>query len=280
MRVHWGWAYDGVNGSIPRNTGAECANYLTTTRHIVESLIIVPLAIIIHKYGMSKLPKVNINYAASDRIVFGKQLLLITMTFLLGLEMGFKLCTRSAIFILNPCHVTSMLQVYLLAAKPSKWTTTLFRIHINFLNGPLLAFLFPEHESRRITFELPTYYIQHGLMFVIPAYLLRHGGMKLKASLHLNVLLLFINPSKNRQSMWKTITWLCIVRGFFVTFFLNLSWLVNFILFITSSSLKYRVLEILQDLMWQKSSQISATTLLLMGSSCFITMDFWKFLPW
>lgn len=221
MRVHWGWAYDGVNGSIPRNTGAECANYLTTTRHIVESLIIVPLAIIIHKYGMSKLPKVNINYAASDRIVFGKQLLLITMTFLLGLEMGFKLCTRSAIFILNPCHVTSMLQVYLLAAKPSKWTTTLFRIHINFLNGPLLAFLFPEHESRRITFELPTYYIQHGLMFVIPIYLLRHGGMKLKASLRFNVLLKFIDPSRNLQTMQKSTIWLCIVRGFFVTFFLK-----------------------------------------------------------
>ncbi|XP_031633790.1 transmembrane protein 164 isoform X2 [Contarinia nasturtii] len=116
------------------------------------------------------------NFSRYDGIVCGKQLLLITMTFLLGLEMGFKLCTRTAIYILNPCHVTSMLQIYLLAAKPSKWTTTLFRIHVNYLNGPLLAFLFPEHDSRKITFELATYYIQHGLMFVIPAYLLRHGG--------------------------------------------------------------------------------------------------------
>lgn len=176
MKMHWGWAYDGVNGSIPRNTGFECVNYLTTTRHIAESLILIPVAIVIFKFGMSKLPPLQINYSGTDRIVFGKQLLLITMTALLGLEMGFKLCTRTAIYILNPCHVTSMLQVYLLSAKPSKWTTTLFRIHINYLNGPLLAFLFPEHESRKITFELPTYYIQHGLMFVIPVYLLRHGG--------------------------------------------------------------------------------------------------------
>lgn len=203
--MHWGWAYDGVNGSIPRNTGFECVNYLTTTRHIAESLILIPVAIVIFKFGMSKLPPLQINYSGTDRILFGKQLLLIIMTALLGLEMGFKLCTRTAIYILNPCHVTSMLQgnklccfssslkymcasfydlpcffftfkVYLLAAKPSKWTTTLFRIHINYLNGPLLAFLFPEHESRKITFELPTYYIQHGLMFVIPVYLLRHGG--------------------------------------------------------------------------------------------------------
>lgn len=174
--MHWGWAFDGVNGSIPRNTGPECANYLSTTRHITESLIMVPAAMLILNYGRSKLPPLHVDYKAADRIVFGKQLLLITMTFLLGLEMGFKLCTRTAIYILNPCHITSMLQVYLLAAKPSKWTSTLFRIHLHFLNGPLLAFLFPEHDSRRITFELPTYYIQHGLMFVIPIYLLRHGG--------------------------------------------------------------------------------------------------------
>lgn len=174
--MHWGWAFDGVNSSIPRNTGPECVNYLSTARHIVESLLIIPAGMLILKYGMSKLPPLHINYNGTDRIVFGKQLLLITMTFLLGLEMGFKLCTRTAIYILNPCHITSMMQVYLLAAKPSKWTTTLFRIHINYLNGPLLAFLFPEHDSRKITFELPTYYIQHGLMFVIPIYLLRHGG--------------------------------------------------------------------------------------------------------
>lgn len=174
--MHWGWAYDGVNASIPRNTGPECVNYLTTTRHIIESAIIVPLAICTFKYGLSKLPPLHINYDGTNRIVFGKQLLLIMMTGLLGLEMGFKLCTRSFIYIMNPCHITSMLQVYLLAAKPSKFTTTLFRMHINFLNGPLLAFLFPELDSRRITFELPTYYVQHGLMFVIPLYLLRHGG--------------------------------------------------------------------------------------------------------
>lgn len=174
--MHWGWAYDGVNGSIPRNTGPECVEYLSTKRHIIESAVMIPLAIVIFKSGLARLPPIRFNYESSDRIVALRQLLLITMSALLGLEMGFKLCTRTAIYILNPCHVTSMLQVYLLAAKPNKWTTTLFRIHINYLNGPLLAFLFPEHDSRRITFELPTYYMQHGLMFVIPFYLIRQGG--------------------------------------------------------------------------------------------------------
>lgn len=174
--MSWAWAYDGVNSSIPRSTGLECVEYLTIRRHIVESAILVPLSIYLLKYGLSKIHPIRINYNDTDKILFGKQLLLVTMAALLGLEMGFKLCTRTAIFILNPCHITSMLQVYLLAAKPNKWTTAIFRIHVNYLNGPLLAFLFPEHDSRRITFELPTYYVQHGLMFVIPIYLLRLGG--------------------------------------------------------------------------------------------------------
>lgn len=43
------------------------------------------------------------------------------------------------------------LQLYLLAAKPSKLVTALFRLQLNFMNGPLLAFVFPETESRIVS---------------------------------------------------------------------------------------------------------------------------------
>ncbi|KAJ6632977.1 Transmembrane protein, partial [Pseudolycoriella hygida] len=142
MKLTWGWAFDGVNASIPRNTGPECAEYLSIKRHWIE----------------------------------GRQLLLIAMTFTLGMELGFKLSQRSVIYILNPCHITSIIQIYLLSARPCKSTTALFRIHLNYLNGPLLAFLLPEIESRTIPFEACTYYVQHGLMFIIPVYLMRQGG--------------------------------------------------------------------------------------------------------
>lgn len=70
----------------------------------------------------------------------------------------------------------SRAQIYLLIAKPSKFTTGLFRLQLNYLNGPLLAYLFPEIESRRVALERHTYYVQHGLMFIIPVYLLQEGG--------------------------------------------------------------------------------------------------------
>jgi len=42
-------------------------------------------------------------------------------------------------------------QLYLLAADPSPTVTAIFRIHLNLLNGPLLAYLFPETESRVVS---------------------------------------------------------------------------------------------------------------------------------
>ncbi|XP_012288134.1 transmembrane protein 164 isoform X2 [Orussus abietinus] len=44
------------------------------------------------------------------------------------------------------------------------------------MNGPFLAYAFPETESRRIFADKALYYIQHALMVVIPYYLLRIGG--------------------------------------------------------------------------------------------------------
>ncbi|KAG7208321.1 hypothetical protein KM043_014557 [Ampulex compressa] len=114
-------------------------------------------------------------YMNQDRV--GRRVLLIIMSLVFGMEIGFKFSSRTVIYILNPCHITTVLQLYLLAADPSPTVTAIFRIHLNFLNGPLLAYLFPETESRRIFADKAMYYIQHGLMIVIPYYLLRLGGV-------------------------------------------------------------------------------------------------------
>uniref|UniRef100_A0A2A4K0N5 Transmembrane protein 164 n=1 Tax=Heliothis virescens TaxID=7102 RepID=A0A2A4K0N5_HELVI len=169
------WAYSGANKAVPRNVGPECAFFLTTKRQIIETLIVVALCVYI---SIKTFPRLCIpqdtNYVKSDR--GGKRLLLILLSLLWGMEIGFKFASRTVIYLLNPCHVTTLIQIYLLSAPPSKTVTALFRIHLNLLNGPLLAFLFPETASRKIFAEAALYWIQHGMMFVIPYYLLRIGG--------------------------------------------------------------------------------------------------------
>ena len=41
-------------------------------------------------------------------------------------------------------------QIYLLAAPPSSLVTKLFRVHINLLNGAILALLFPVTNTRLV----------------------------------------------------------------------------------------------------------------------------------
>lgn len=44
----------------------------------------------------------------------------------------------------------------MLAAKPSKIVTALFRFHLNLMNGPVLAYMFPETDTRIVSITIFT----------------------------------------------------------------------------------------------------------------------------
>ncbi|CAG9768653.1 unnamed protein product [Ceutorhynchus assimilis] len=166
----------GIDMSISKYAGIECIEYVNLTwRRIETSLILVAcLYLFCWSYPKCTLPS-KITYNEKDRT--GRRVLLILICLCWGMEIGFKCASRTLIYLLNPCHITTAMQIYLLAAKPSKAVTTVFRIHLNYLNGPLLAIVFYETETRLLPFEATVYWIQHLMMFVVPYYLLRIGGV-------------------------------------------------------------------------------------------------------
>ncbi|XP_065311524.1 transmembrane protein 164 isoform X3 [Dermacentor albipictus] len=108
----------------------------------------------------------------------GKRCLLVLLCLVFGMELGFKFASRTVIYILNPCHIITMLQIVMLAAPPTSCLlTVLFRVHIHWLNGPLLALLFPVLNTRLLPLEQEVYWVQHGLMLAVPCYLMRLGGV-------------------------------------------------------------------------------------------------------
>ncbi|KAJ8680975.1 hypothetical protein QAD02_016762 [Eretmocerus hayati] len=171
------WAYIGVNASIPRNVGPECASYLSPKRRVIETFFvsIYIVAIIIWSLRRISIPKLVPHTHHGRR---GKIFLLTTMCLVFGVEIGFKLAGRTFVYILNPCHIITIAEIYLLATEPkSSSSTIIFRvIVVSGLNGPVLAYMFPETECRPMFADKAVYYIQHGLMAVIPYYLLRIGG--------------------------------------------------------------------------------------------------------
>lgn len=171
------WAYAGVNHSLAGNGGPECANFISTRRRLWETLLAVLWASALALCSWSHLqvppaPKV----VREDR--GGKRCLLVLLCLVFGMELGFKFASRTVIYILNPCHIITMLQIVMLAAPPtSRLLTVLFRVHVHWLNGPLLALLFPVLNTRLLPLEQEVYWVQHGLMLAVPCYLKRLGGV-------------------------------------------------------------------------------------------------------
>ncbi|XP_067008114.1 transmembrane protein 164 [Anabrus simplex] len=170
------WAYRGINASVPGDGGPECAQFLSLTRRFIETVVAVLVSAYLISWGYRNLSPIESNcYKKRDR--GGKRLLLVLVSLIWGMEIGFKFASETVIYLLNPCHIITAIQIYLLAAPPSEKVTAMFRIHLYFLNGAVLAFLFPVTDTRILPFETSVYWIQHSMMMIVPYYLLRLGGV-------------------------------------------------------------------------------------------------------
>ena len=102
--------FGGIDFTLPGNGGQECVNFLSYKRRILESFLALALSCFCISFGYRHLvfPKQS-KIIKKDR--GGKRLLLVILCLVFGLEIGFKCATRSLIFLLNPCHVTTAIQV-------------------------------------------------------------------------------------------------------------------------------------------------------------------------
>lgn len=141
------WAYHGVNISVPRNGGKECSEFLSMKQRLIETAVVLLVTLpLLHSSLRSVSPLKHLDYSRQKEPL-GKRILLVLLCLIWGVEIGFKFSSRAVIFLLNPCHVTTALQIYLLAAPPSKTSSALFRFHLNCMNGPILALAFPELDA-------------------------------------------------------------------------------------------------------------------------------------
>ncbi len=82
------------------------------------------------------------------------------------------------IFLHQPCHQLCLVQMLLLSwPANSRWITYVYRVHLFFLHGPVMAVIFPVNNTLFLPGEVFTYWLEHALLLIIPFYLLRHGGM-------------------------------------------------------------------------------------------------------
>uniref|UniRef100_A0A8C2PRI0 Transmembrane protein 164 n=1 Tax=Cyprinus carpio TaxID=7962 RepID=A0A8C2PRI0_CYPCA len=157
------WMYGGVDPMFEGNGGPECAAFLSPRQRIFETLIIVFFSIleVVVAFKKINVPKevrdVGKDGRRSKEDTWGKNLLLVALCMTFGVEVGFKFATKTVIYLLNPCHVVTMVQIFLLACPPCKTAMVIFRLQVHMLNGALLALLFPVVNTRLMQLYLCVY---------------------------------------------------------------------------------------------------------------------------
>ncbi|XP_065644267.1 transmembrane protein 164 [Hydra vulgaris] len=178
-------SYSGVNHSISGNGGVDCYNFISLEQRFLDTFVFTVI------FGITLLPYISRSLycphkldieklcikSVSKSISGVRKLLLIILSFIFGIQVGFKILKCVWLFLLNPCHVITGVQIYLLGSEPSRTSVAIFRVHNHLLFGAFLALFFPVLNTFESIGEQVMYWLQHLLIaIVVPPYLMFVGG--------------------------------------------------------------------------------------------------------
>ncbi len=111
--------------------GLECKFHVSTQSRIVETILGVLCAVVSIKLGLET--KTHDGTTTQfrthpDHRGYGRAVSLVLLTFVFGIEVGFKLVSRTLIFLLFPCHIVTVVWIYLLATPPSTFNNNIYRV--------------------------------------------------------------------------------------------------------------------------------------------------------
>ena len=101
--------YGGIRLDIPGHGGAECAAYISTGTKIAETCLSTVLMLVCLVYSLKHISLPSKPPPQSEH-VWAKPLLAL-LSIIIGLEISYKITSRELLYILNPCHVLTVVEV-------------------------------------------------------------------------------------------------------------------------------------------------------------------------
>ncbi|CAB3410330.1 unnamed protein product [Caenorhabditis bovis] len=165
-------AIGGIDSSIQGNGGEECMNYLPGWQRFLESVIFIPLSL----YSAYISLPLDCSFRFPPKTI-SRYTILLAYSLIFGAELAYKMISSTGVFLLNPCHVTTTMQLILLTMEgKSKFACFLFRLMLYFMPGAWFALAFPILNTRNLPGEVFIYYAQHIAILIVPVYLMYIQG--------------------------------------------------------------------------------------------------------
>lgn len=112
--------YDGIRPHIPGQGGEECINFLSPRQLVGETLLATTIMVVAGSLSWRTFTMPRVFPKGDEPLI--KRFLLTFLCILFGIEAGYKICHRSVLFLMNPCHVITMTQVVLFVNVPHLYT--------------------------------------------------------------------------------------------------------------------------------------------------------------
>lgn len=101
--------YGGIRVSHPGHGGEECVSYLSWEMKVADTLLVAFLMVPFSLFALKQYSAPCVSRKVEQTVT--QKLLVVLLSCVLGIQIGYKICDHSLLYMLNPCHIMTVAEV-------------------------------------------------------------------------------------------------------------------------------------------------------------------------